>query len=76
VGDFYDASDLALVAARRKARELTRLYNQTIETESERRIQLLKGLFGTTGIHLFVEPNFRCDYGFNSHVGENFYANF
>ena len=24
----------------------------------------------------YVEPSFRCDYGFNIRVGENFYANY
>lgn len=37
---------------------------------------MLKELFGSTGGKLHIEPTFRCDYGYNIHVGENFYANY
>ena len=75
-GEMYSAWDPELIADRRNARQLTRLINNTLETESEKRGDLLKQLFGSTGAELFVEPDFRCDYGYNIHVGENFYANF
>ncbi|WP_099353818.1 sugar O-acetyltransferase [Fredinandcohnia onubensis] len=75
-GELYNAADPELVKERINARRLTRLYNQTIETDDEVRERLLKELFGSTGKNLYVEPTFRCDYGYNIHVGENFYANF
>ncbi|MWV42830.1 acetyltransferase [Paenibacillus sp. HJL G12] len=75
-GELYLASDSQLTQERDHARKLVRIYNQTTETEVERRTQLLKQLFGSTGENLFMEPNIRCDYGYNIHVGENFYANF
>lgn len=75
-GELYNAADPELLRGRENARRLTRLYNQTLETEYEKRTELLKELFGSTGKNLFVEPTFRCDYGYNIHVGENFYANF
>lgn len=75
-GEFYNPADEVLVEERLKARKLTRLYNQTIETDVEERSAILKDLFGKTGENIFVEPTFRCDYGYNIHVGENFYANF
>ncbi len=75
-GALYQASDKQLAAERLHARKLTRLYNQTEETERETRAVLLRQLFGSTGKHAFVEPPFHCDYGYNIHVGENFYANF
>src|SRR5699024_5481233 len=53
-----------------------RLYNQTEETEGEKRLKLIKEMFGSTQENVFIEPDFRCDYGYNIHVGENFYANF
>src|SRR5690606_4312998 len=59
-----------------RARRLTRLYNQTFETEDAKRKELLQELLGSTGKHYYIEPDFRCDYGYNIHVGENFYANF
>ncbi|QTM99129.1 acetyltransferase [Sediminibacillus dalangtanensis] len=74
--ELYNAGDPELVADRKNARRLTRLYNQTTESDDERRRDLLKELFGSTGDRFFVEPTFRCDYGYNIHVGERFYANF
>lgn len=75
-GKAYDPLDPFLVQERLKARRLTRLYNTTEETEIDRRIELLKELFGSLGANPFIEPPIRCDYGYNIHVGRNFYANF
>lgn len=75
-GEIYDPGDTELVNDRRNARKMTRMYNQTTEDEKERRILMLKSLLGTTGQNLSMEPNIRFDYGYNTHVGENFYANF
>ncbi|SDJ78264.1 maltose acetyltransferase domain-containing protein [Sediminibacillus albus] len=75
-GNLYFAGDPQLADERKYARQLTRQFNQTRETETVQRTKLLKELFGSTGGKLFVEPVFRCDYGYNIHIGENFYANF
>ena len=75
-GLLYRPSDEELVLDRQEARRLTRLFNGTTEMDVAERTKLLKQLFGTTGESLYIEPDFRCDYGYNIHVGENFYANF
>lgn len=75
-GELYRAADPELVQDRLNARRLTRLFNQSLETEDLQRKALLRELFGSIGNEYDVEPPFRCDYGFNIHVGENFYANF
>lgn len=75
-GQLYLASDPQLVQERENARRLTRLFNHTLETEMEKRTEILKELFGGAGTSLYIEPTFRCDYGSNIYVGENFYANF
>ncbi|CAM3541065.1 maltose acetyltransferase domain-containing protein [Cytobacillus oceanisediminis] len=75
-GEMYDPADPELLKQRENARRLVRLINQTTEIEGDKRIGLLKELFGSTGDNLFLEPTFRCDYGYNIHVGENFFANF
>ncbi|WP_423409372.1 sugar O-acetyltransferase [Heyndrickxia sp. MSNUG] len=75
-GELYNAGDSELVKERENARRLTRLYNQTTETEYEKRTYILKELLGSTGSQFYIEPTFRCDYGYNIHIGENFYANF
>ena len=75
-GRLYSADDNELKADFNKARMLTRLFNSTTEEQKEYRIELLKELFKKTGENLYVEPPFRCDYGCNISVGNNFYANF
>ncbi|ADU32239.1 sugar O-acetyltransferase [Evansella cellulosilytica] len=75
-GEMYDPTDPELVKGRENARRLVRLYNQTLETDGEKRVELLKELLGATGENVYMEPNIRFDYGYNTYVGENFYANF
>ncbi len=75
-GELYKAWDEELSRERKWARKLTRTFNQTTEDDGELRVQLLKQLLGTTGEQINMEPNIRFDYGYNTHVGENFYANF
>lgn len=75
-GALYLASDPELVAARRRARRLTRLFNHTTEEEIEERRRLIAELFGAIGANFEIEPELRCDYGFNIFAGENLYMNF
>lgn len=37
---------------------------------------LLKNLFGKTGVNPWLEPPFHCDYGWNIEVGDYFFANY
>lgn len=75
-GQLYDATDETLTKDRVHARKQIRLFNNTTETELAKRTDLLKALFGSTKEKLYIEPDFRVDYGYNIHLGENFYANF
>lgn len=75
-GELYRPADPTLTKERQNAQKLTRLYNQSLETEGTKRTELLKELFGSVGEDIYIEPNFRCDYGYNIHVGDNFYMNF
>jgi len=75
-GELYNPADPELLSERMNARRLTRMFNKSLETDDNKRSELLKELFGSTGKNLYIEPTFRCDYGYNIHVGENFYANF
>lgn len=75
-GELYLASDPELVAARRRARRLTRLFNTTTEEDVEKRKELLRELFGSIGPRAEVEPDFRCDYGFNIRAGAGLFMNF
>lgn len=73
-GELYFAADPELSAARQHAREQMKLINN--EMDKNIRKQLIEETFGTTGTGVFIEPNLKFDYGFNIHVGKNFYANF
>lgn len=75
-GKFYSPSDERLTKEHNHAQRLTRLFNSSTEEQEEYRVKLLKELFGSTGGRVYVKPSFHCDYGYNIHVGENFYANF
>lgn len=75
-GEMYNPADPELVKERENARRLVRIYNQTLETEGDKRTKLLKELLGSTGENVYMEPTIRFDYGYNTLVGENFYANF
>lgn len=72
----YFASDKTLVAERIQARTILHELAVLPEQAVKQRASLLKSFLGSTGKRLYVENTFRCDYGFNIHVGENFYANF
>lgn len=75
-GELYRASDETLVAERGKARALCREFNGLSEDRLEDRRSVLKELLGTCPPETYIESSFKCDYGSNIHLGENFYANF
>ncbi|KAL0484492.1 acetyltransferase, partial [Acrasis kona] len=50
-------------------------FNKTSEAEPMKRVEILMSLFGYAGKGIRIKPDFRCDYGCNIHVGENFYMN-
>lgn len=72
-GALYDASDPLLAAERDYARAETQRFNLA-ETESN--VDILARLFGRVGTGFHINPTFRCDYGYNIYVGDNFYANY
>lgn len=73
-GELYFASDPELVTARTFARSQMALINN--EKDAYIRRQLVEETFGSTGTGAHIEPTISFDYGFNIHVGKNFYANF
>lgn len=75
-GELYRAEDPDLVARRVAARRLVRQYNLSAADDPAAREAILRQLFGFIGPGSFIEPTFRCDYGFNIRVGRKFYANF
>ncbi|TDG37832.1 sugar O-acetyltransferase [Pedobacter changchengzhani] len=75
-GKAYHAGDSELSKERLKAREIVFEFNNLAPKFFKQRKDLLKRLFGKTERMFYVEPPFRCDYGYNIEIGDNFYANF
>lgn len=75
-GQLYNPADRELTNARKACRIKLDELNSTCQTDHKARTRILKSLFGSTGKRLYIESSFKCDYGENIHVGENFYANF
>ena len=51
-----------------KARQLSWEFTQSPPDAAERRQEILRELFGTCHPLTFIEPSFRCDFGFNIHT--------
>lgn len=75
-GKPYKSFGNELLGERQYAKELVFDFNALRPTEVEKRNEIIKKLFGKTGDNFFIEPPFRCDYGYNISVGENFYSNY
>jgi maltose O-acetyltransferase len=75
-GELYLAADPELVQLRERCRQMTRAYNSTTEKEIDVRRAVLNRLLGQMSPKIEIEPPFRCDYGINIFLGNNFYANF
>lgn len=74
-GHFYNYQDPALERMRETVAGPLHLYNQTGFGEQERKRELLKMILGDVGENCTIELPFHCDYGFNLHIGNNFYSN-
>ena len=51
-------------------------YNQIMPGQWAELDEALRGLLGRAGKNAYIEPPFRCDYGWNIEVGDDFYANY
>jgi len=75
-GELHRPADPELVEMRLRARRLCREFNTSAEHEVARRASLLRELFGRLGERFEIEPEFRCDYGWNISAGDNLFMNF
>jgi maltose O-acetyltransferase len=75
-GNPYLANDPELVNERHFAKELVFDFNALRPAKVEERNAILLKLFGKTNGNFYIEPPFRCDYGYNIEIGNNFYANY
>ncbi|MGX2946530.1 sugar O-acetyltransferase [Enterococcus alishanensis] len=75
-GKMYDDTNKVFTEARGKAVRITKEYNALYGEDEEKRSRLLKDLLGSVDEDAFFEPDFRCEFGSNIHLGKKFYANF
>lgn len=73
--EYYRPGNDTLRADRLRARHIVHRYNHTAPDEKAERRALLADLLGQSE-GAYIEPSFRCDYGYNIYLGNNFYANF
>lgn len=58
------------------AKELVYEFNHTRPSDIDKRITLMKEMFGALGKNCWVEPPINLCYGTNVFIGDNFYANY
>jgi len=72
----YLASDEELSKERIFAQKSCFNLNSLSPELVEQRDLILKEILGSHKDKFYVEPPFHCDYGYNIHIGENFYSNY
>lgn len=70
------ALEKELEAQRKHCKEVMFDYNSTRPSEDEKRQEILKGILGDCGDHVFIENPVHMSYGNHVHLSEHFYANF
>lgn len=75
-GEMYDDLTPELIEYREKVVIKTNEYNNSFGMSPEKRLALLSNIIAKVGTNAHFEPNFRCEFGRNITIGENFYANF
>lgn len=75
-GKLYLSFGEELLNERQKAKDAVFTFNSLHPSEIERRNEIIKKLLGGIKGDFFIEPPFRCDYGYNIEIGLNFYSNY
>ena len=75
-GEIYDPTDKELADRRVLAHKLSFEYNNTPETDTKKREEILTELMPNHGKGTFLQSPIQVDYGIFTTVGKNFYANF
>ncbi len=75
-GELYRADDPELIAERRRCGLALERFNAISAADPERRLALLHGLLAEIGHDTLIEPPFRCDYGYNVHIGSRSFVNY
>ncbi|WP_199909997.1 maltose acetyltransferase domain-containing protein [Paenibacillus sp. CAA11] len=71
----YDDAAENVAEARAHALAMCRKYNHKVNTNDEYDMSILKDLFSKVGENVYIESNFRCEFGFNISIGNDVYIN-
>jgi maltose O-acetyltransferase len=74
-GDQYIADDPDLARESNRAANLTAAFNNTAGDDHANRDRILRELLGSIGESTVIRPPFRCDYGYQTHIGARTFAN-
>ena len=74
--ELYIAWGEEVVNARKRARKLLQEFNHADPEDRQLTYSILKKLLGEVGEYVHIEPNFKCSYGKNIKIGDNFYAGY
>lgn len=75
-GEVYDAVHPEFIRRLELTRELLWEFNSIHPGETARRDEIIRNLLGHCGERFHFNSPFRCDYGCNISIGEDFFANF
>lgn len=75
-GAMYNDLTDELVQARERTVLTTNAYNASFGQPADVRESLLRAMVQEIGSNVHFEPTFRCEFGFNISIGNDFYANF
>lgn len=75
-GEEYQDLSPELVDCRHETVLKTDLYNQSFKLPKEQREAILRNILQHIGKNVHFEPTFRCEFGFNITIGNDFFANF
>ena len=75
-GEVYDATHPELLRRLKATREKLWEFNSLRPSQTEEKNVILHELLGSYGKWFHINQPFRCDYGCNIFIGENFFANF
>ena len=75
-GEVYEATHPEMLRRLMETRKKLWEFNRLCPDCTEAMDSIIRSLLGRCGKHIHINQPFRCDYGCNIEVGENFFANF
>ena len=72
----YNFDDEEINSSKPRATKLCTLLNKTSVEDFEKRVEIIKELFGSTKKNPCIMPVFNCENGLNISVGDNFFTNY